>query len=114
MKMDRNLNDDGIGKYAVINLRRLNDLCGHVGTFRRWTPAVEQALMTLENLEVLDWGRTGAPDEFFLIRLRDKHAMHALMAYHASVYKDDPEFANEVRDMALRSGPFHPLCKAPD
>lgn len=36
--MDRNENPDGCGKYAIVNLRKLNHLAGHVGTFRRWTP----------------------------------------------------------------------------
>jgi hypothetical protein len=114
MKMDRDVTDDGLGKYAVINLRKLNETCGNAGTFQRWTPEVQAALDTLESVGVLEWGRTGEPDEFFLIKLKDQHAMHALMAYHASAYKDDREFADEVRQMALRSGPFHPLCKKPD
>lgn len=36
MKLDRDLNKDGCGKYAIINLRKLNDLCGHAGPFQRW------------------------------------------------------------------------------
>ena len=49
MKMERNINSDGTGKYAVINIRKLNERWGHVGPFRRWTPAVEQALKTLQD-----------------------------------------------------------------
>ena len=114
MKMDRNINDDGLGKYAIINLRKLNEICGRQGTFERWTPGVAEALKTLEAVGALEWGCTGSPDEFFLIKLKDRNAMHALMAYHASIYADDPEFAEEVRQLALRSGTFHPLCKRPD
>ena len=114
MKLDRNETDDGLGKYAVINLRKLNETCGHHSTFHRWSPEVEKALKTLEEVGALEWGRVGDPDEFFLMKLKDKYAMNALMAYSSSAYKDDPEFADEVRHMALRSGPFHPLCKKPD
>ena len=114
MKLDRNINDDGLGKYAVINLRKLNELCGHAGTFHRWTPEVEHALKVLENAGALEWGCVGNPDEFFVIKLKDRSAMHALMAYSAEAYKDDPEWAENVRQLALRSGPFHPLCKKPD
>ena len=32
MKMDRNINSDGLGKYAVINLRKLDAVAGHAGT----------------------------------------------------------------------------------
>lgn len=112
--MDRNITDDGIGKYALLNLRKLNEVCSYPSTFERWTPEVAQALKTLEEVGALEWGRVGEKDEFFVVKLKDKHSMHALMAYHASIYKDDPEFAESVREMAMRSGPFHPLCKAPD
>ena len=114
MKMDRNENPDGTGKYAVINLRRLDHLCGHVGTFQRWTPQVAQALKTLEEVGCLEWGRTGADDEFFLIKLKDRHAGAALTAYaqHAEMF--DQVWAREVHELAARSGLMHPLCKTPD
>jgi len=114
VKLDRDMNDDGLGKYAIINLRKLNELCSYPSTFERWTPGIAQALRTLEEVGALEWGRTGEQDEFFLIKLKDAHAMHALMAYSADAHKDDPEFAEAVRQMALRSGPFHPMCKRPD
>ena len=115
MDMDRNINDDGCGKYAVINLRRLNELCGHPSTFQRWTPEVEQALKTLEGVGALEWGRVGEQDEFFLVKLKDRHSTPALHAYadsHAA--SGDLEFARAVRDMAHRSGTASPFCKEPD
>lgn len=114
MKMDRNENPDGCGKYAVVNLRKLNHFAGHVGTFQRWTPGVKAALDTLEALGALEWGAVGEPDEFFLIKVKDKHAQEALGAYAWSVSADDLEFAREVAALASRSGPAHPLCKTPD
>lgn len=114
MKMDRNLNADGLGKYALINLRKLNETCSHPGIFERWTPEVAQALKTLEEVGVLEWGCTGAPDEFFLIKLKDRYAAPALLAYAEGIDGDDSEFATEVRDMAMRSGTHNPHCKAPD
>lgn len=57
MKMDRNLNEDGLGKYALINLRRLS-LQGR-------TPEVENALRVLQEAGVLEQGRVGDEDEFF-------------------------------------------------
>ena len=107
--MDRNLNPNGAGKYAVINLRRLLALEG--------TDAHKEARIALEMLEsagVLEWGRTGDPDEFFLIKLKDKHAQSALAGYAQSAALDDPEWAKEVDELGFRSGPAHPLCKNPD
>ena len=114
MRMDRNENADGCGKYAVVNLRRLNALCGVGETSRRWPPDIVAAMRTLEKAGVLEWGAVGQPDEFFLVKLKDKHAQAALGAYAWSVSADDPEFGREVAALASRSGPGHPLCKAPD
>lgn len=114
MKMDRNVNDDGIGKYLVVNLRKLNELAGNPSTFERWTPAVQQALDTLQAVGVLEWGRTGEPDEFFLIKLKDVNAAPALSAYAESAWVRDSEWAEEVYELAARSGVNHPHCKAPD
>lgn len=109
MKLDRNLNAQGNGKYAVVNLRRMRELEG--------TDAHREACIALEALElagVLERGNVGAPDEFFLIKLKDKHAQSALAGYAASAEIDDPEWAREVDELGRRSGPAHPLCKAPD
>lgn len=114
MKLDRNINDDGLGKYAIINLRKLDELCGHAGIFERWTPAVAQALKTLEEVGALEWGRPGTPDEFFLIKLKDQYAEAGLTGYANEAAKDDAEYAGEVREMASRAGPHSPFCKKPD
>lgn len=115
MKMDRNIDgNDGCGKYLLVNLRKLNELCGHPSTFNRWTPAVQQALDTLEEVGVLQWGRTGSEDEFFLLKLKDRHAKPALEAYAASILPHDMEFSDEVAELAKRAGIDSPFCKEPD
>lgn len=114
MKMDRNLNDDGTGKYLVVNLRKLDAQAGHAGTFERWSAGVQQALDTLESLGVLEWGAPGSEDEFFLLKLKDRHAGAALTAYADSIEGTDPEFALEVRELATRAGPANRFCKEPD
>jgi hypothetical protein len=114
MKMDRNLpENDGAGKYAVINLRRLRDLCPG-GTFEKFTPGVTEALRVLEEVGALEWGRTGEQDEFFLVKLKDRNAYPALNAYANSAESHDPEWAAEVRELAERSGLNSPWCKEPD
>lgn len=114
MKMDRNKNADGTGKYALINLRKLDQVAGHTGTFQRWSPPVQEALDVLQRTGALESGAIGAPDEFFLIKLKDKNAQAALQAYAEAARVDDPEWAAEVAALAARSGPMHPLCKSPD
>lgn len=85
MKLDRNLSADGKGKYSLINNR---------------TNQVQHGLTP--------------EDEFFVIKLKDAGACCALSNY-ATIYDSiDPEFACEVRKLAKRSGPYHPLCKNAD
>jgi hypothetical protein len=76
MRLDRNENNDGKGKYAIINLRT----------------------------NVVEHGRVGDPDEFFVMKLRDKHSKAALLAYAESIQKDDYEFALDVFELASRAG----------
>lgn len=114
MKLDRNENQDGTGKYAMINLRRLDQVAGHPSTFQRWSPAVQDAIKALQQTGAIELGLAGAPDEFFVIKLKDKNAQAALQAYAEAAKVDDPEWAAEVAALAARSGPMHPLCKQPD
>ncbi len=86
MKLDRNENPNGKGKYALLNLRT----------------------------DKIEWGYVGEPDEFFVIKLKDKHAKDALEAYADSIVHDDPEFAEQVMELAMRAGADSPYCKAPD
>ena len=114
MKMDRNIpENDGAGKYAIINMRKLRELCPG-GTFEEFSPGVTEALRVLEQVGALEWGAPGAEDEFFVIKLKDRHADVALGAYAASVQRSDPEFALEVLELATRAGPANRFCKEPD
>jgi len=111
MKMDRNINQDKTGKYAVLKLRQL----------RLYEPqdalgdnAVMEAVRLLEREGILDWGLVGTESEFMLIRLKDEFAHPALEAYANAAAKVDPEYAAEVREMASRSGTHSHWCKRPD
>ena len=109
MKLDRNIaGNKGRGKYAIINLRKLSDLEG------RQLGAVLSALNELEELGILEWGAVGDPNEFFLIKLKDQCARAALRAYAREAAAFDPEWSDEVSELAGRSGRNHPLCKLPD
>jgi hypothetical protein len=83
-------------------------------TFGRYTPEIERAIKLLEDRGIIDYGNAGSESEFFLIRLKDKYAQAALYAYAEAALPDDAEYANEVIDMAKRSGEASPWCKAPD
>ncbi len=105
MQLDRNLNPDGKGKYALINLRKIPG-------FPK-TPQ-ELAAAILANPECVEFGEPGTPNEFWLIKLKDRHARPALEAYADSARETDPEFAVVVQELADRSGDRHVLCKEPD
>ena len=85
MKLDHNVNPDGKGKYALINLRT----------------------------NQVHWGELHSEHEFFVIKLKDKYAAAALFAYARAAGADDPEFAAEVRALAQRAH-NHPDSKQPD
>ena len=108
MRMDRNINANGTGKYAIVSMRRLRALTG---------PPKQQAKAMLDGLDamgLIEWGAVGEEDEFFLIKLKDRHARAALLAYEKSIEPTDPEFALEVATMAARAGKLSPFCKEPD
>ncbi len=110
MKLDRNLPDNkGLGKYIIINLRRVHKIEGAIGP-----PKVNEAINTLDQAGVLDWGTLGEEDEFFVIKLKDQNARAALRAYAEKAAAIDPEWAQEVLELADRAGECSPYCKAPD
>ncbi len=104
MKLDRNLNADGAGKYALLKLRTMR---------ANMTPEIYAATKVLEDAGILDWGNT-VESEFMVTRLKDKYAASGLFGYACAAFVDDPEYADEIMDMAKRSGANHPNCKKPD
>jgi len=72
MRLDRNLNKDGKGKYALIKLRAIP---GNPST------PEELAAAILAHPECVDWGERHSDSEFFVLRLKDKYAAPALLAY---------------------------------
>jgi hypothetical protein len=98
MKLDRNTNPDGHGKYALILLRSKDT--AHIN------PQHQTGTFVVP-VEAVDFGST--PDtEFFVIRIKDKNAANALMAYSVSCRVDDPEFAREVLELANRAAAYQP------
>jgi hypothetical protein len=111
MKLDRNINSDGSGKYALLKLRALANASGAD------LKAFGDALDILKRLGVLDWGNVGTESEFMVMRLKDKYAYKGLMGYYNAIMQEDQpdfEYAEDVLDMAKRAGPHSQWCKKPD
>lgn len=105
MRLDRNINADGRGKYALVLMRKL------VGDI---PPDTAAALDLLQERGLLDFGEAYTEREFFVIRLKDRYAAEALEAYANEAGKADSEYADEIREMADRAGPASRFCKVPD
>ncbi len=115
MKLDRNINGNGRGKYALLKLRKLDEFTQPDDPFQQVAPKIAEAIKTLEEAGILDWGFAGTEAEFMLIRLKDRYAQKALQAYATAAHVDgETEFAAEIHDMARRSGPDSPWCQKPD
>jgi hypothetical protein len=110
MRLDRNIPAGHGNKYGLIKNRELEKTRDSTGHF---PSKIADALLVLIDAGILDWGAT--PDtEFFVVRLKDKHAGKGLYAYANSAMADDLEYGRDVMALAARSGPKHPFCKKPD
>lgn len=91
MKLDRNINPQGKGKYALIKLRVASPLLTGGGQYAT-VPA-----------NAVDYGDS-EDSEFFVIRLKDRHAAAALRAYAEDANANgDEEFAREVLELSIRA-----------
>lgn len=112
MKLDRNINGDGRGKYGLIKSRML-----HPDELAKLGPAaaanIVASISVLEQAGILDWGDT-VDTEFFVIRLRDICAAPALRGYAIAAHDHDAEYAEDVFSMTNRAGIYHPNPKVPD
>lgn len=103
MKLDRNINQHGLGKYALVLNRKVEELRDN---------EVSVMLNRLIELGVVDMG-TEPDTEFFVLRLKDKHAAAALFAYVESAWESDKEWASEVEGLAFKARE-HANPKQPD
>lgn len=116
MKLDRDKNSDGRGKYALLKLRQLE---AHEPQATFGSNEVTRAIETLDKAGLIEWGLPNTEGEFFVIKLRDKYAAHALNGYASAVYRDDGfdgdcDYFNVVKELAQRAGAHSPFCKRPD
>lgn len=98
MKLDRNINPDGRGKYALVLMRELKAI-EQEGDYSA-TSMVE----ALVKRGVVDHG--GDDRDFFVIRIKDRFAAPALAAYAMAAYDFDQEYAMEVLNLAKKAAEF--------
>lgn len=113
MRLDRNINRNGRGKYALLKLRKLDQFAHPDDPFQEVAKPIADAIETLEKAGILDWGNT-PETEFFVIRLKDKYAPNALTRYALDSHQDDPQYCREIMKLAKRAGENSPHCKRPD
>lgn len=68
--------------------------------------------MLMVEESAVDFGDTEDSD-FFVIRLKDKYAAPALVAYADAARNDDPEYASEI-DALANAACNHPNRQKPD
>lgn len=125
MKLDRNINGTGRGKYGLVNNRRLQKYVDRAAAACRDRSQYDievsveamkilKAVRLLEAFGIIDWGEQHTESEFFVIKLRDRYAAHALQAYAIISRFEDDEYGCDVHALADRAGPYSPFCKKPD
>jgi len=97
VKLDRNINGDGRGKYALIQMRNVVRL-----THQPWSNSLV-LIGERDRGPIVEMGGVGSESEFFVIKLKDKYAAAALGAYAMAAHADDPEYALEILNMAKRA-----------
>lgn len=106
MKLMRN-EHNGTGKYALVRLDKMEKLNGADKAY------AEHAMSMLGDVGLLELGAVGTEEEFFVIKLKDRIAPAALMAYAAGAALSDTEYASEVAALAGRAQ-HHKNRKDPD
>jgi hypothetical protein len=100
MKLDRNANPDGRGKYALVKLRQLT----HAPKEAR------QAVDMLHGLGLIHYGDEAEGEQFFVMKYKDKFTGPALSAYASAVLVEsvkpvvfDPELAEYYHEICRES-----------
>lgn len=114
MLLDHNETDDGSGKYAIINMRKIRSLQPDTIPNALQIHRIKEALKTLEEEGVLEYGPVGSKEEFFVMKLKDIHSPAGLLGYAASAEETDRQYAHAVMQLRQRAGRNHPDCKHPD
>lgn len=102
MKLDRNANPDRSGKYALIKIRRLNQImeaAAHLNVENDATALakrVHEALCTLKQAGLIHFGNEGNGEQFFVMKHKDRLATPALFAYAEAIGKHARELGQLI------------------
>jgi hypothetical protein len=108
MRLNRDVNKSGRGKYAIVKLRKMPSDPGKRAD-------CEHAMRILFENRVLTYGLPNTTEEFFVVMLKDEYAYEGLQAY-AKAAKDDGniDYAADIFELLARTGRFSPFRKRPD
>jgi hypothetical protein len=97
MKLDRNVNPNKEGKYALIKVRKIKELSPENYV------TVTEMLDFLHDHGVLQWGNECPDQQFFVMKYGDRFTAPALMAYSQSARLSacSPEFGNATHHSLL-------------
>lgn len=108
MRLTRNTTPEGTCKYALIRLDKLRS-AGYFNTCEMFNMALDWMA------EFVEYGFPKTQDEFFVIKLQDRNARAALLAYAVEAKKNgDNQLASEVNELADRAGDRSEYVKNPD
>lgn len=87
MKLDRNTNRGGHGKYALVNMRKLLPILDASQGTAKDTSVIE-AFMLLVREGIVTLGTESPGDQFFVMKYKDKFTAPALHAYALQVMSE--------------------------
>jgi hypothetical protein len=77
MKLDRNINKDGRGKYALVNIRELDGFAED--------SVVRNCFDVLRNSGVITLGNESPGEQFFVMKYKDRFTASGLFAYAQAI-----------------------------
>lgn len=93
MKLDRNINPDGGGKYALLKMRRIREIKEvgekpHPHETKEYglNKAVIAAIGVLDRAGCIHWGNEGLGEQFFVMKYKDRFTSRALRAYAEAIH----------------------------
>lgn len=96
MKLDRNINQDGRGKYALVRLRNRVQYV-RVGDYG--TISSEVLIKALADAGFIHFGNEGPGEQFFVMKYKDRFTHYALRSYanHVEAHAMLPLNSDEQR-----------------
>lgn len=91
MKLDRNVNRGGHGKYALVNMRKVVPMLDAAAPMNRDIeeyPPELKAFMLLVEKGIITLGNETPGDQFFVMKYKDKFTHDGLSAYAGAVMRE--------------------------